>query len=138
MYTCAPCQDHWRAKDKFGYHRVHPNYFDGYRLLHRYRYAKYYRVDLTPEEVIRHRCNNAWCIEITHLIKGTQKDNLRDTYSTETPFSGAKLTREKALEIRKLYGTTNLSQRKIGEMYGVAESTISRIVNGQFWRKVGR
>lgn len=45
-----------------------------------------------------------------------------------------KLTDSQVLAIRKMYSTGEYSQRKLGRLFGVAQSTITRCVSGE--RKV--
>ena len=45
----------------------------------------------------------------------------------------AKLTAHQVREIRQLYATGNYYQREIGAMFGVASTTVSRIVAGKRW-----
>ena len=45
-----------------------------------------------------------------------------------------KLTKKKAEEARRLYLTTNLSQKQIAERMGVHRNTISCIVAGRTWK----
>lgn len=52
---------------------------------------------------------------------GTFEDNMLDTRQT---------TSEQELEIRTLYKNTNYSQREIGNMFGLHQTTISRIITG--------
>lgn len=48
----------------------------------------------------------------------------------------AKLTDRKVRRIRKLYDTGKHTQAELGEMFGVAENTISQVVNRKTWRHV--
>jgi len=48
----------------------------------------------------------------------------------------AKLTEEKVLEIRRLYQESNVTQKELGEKFGVANSTIWRIINRFNWEHV--
>ena len=49
---------------------------------------------------------------------------------------GIKLNKEKAREIRKLYFHDNLTQKEIGRIYGVTQTTIGRIVNNVTYPEV--
>lgn len=48
----------------------------------------------------------------------------------------AKLTNEAIIEIRRLYATGNYSHPQLGKMFGVAHSTIGRIVRGEYWKHI--
>jgi len=48
--------------------------------------------------------------------------------------SSAKLTFEKAEEIRKLYMESGVSQEKLARIYGVNRSNISHVVNNKTWQ----
>ena len=49
-----------------------------------------------------------------------------------------KLTAQEVTTIRYRYATTLLSQRKLSRQFGAAQSTISRIVNGEAWKHLPR
>ena len=46
---------------------------------HRVSYATFMQVRITPKSIVRHTCDNTLCINPGHLIKGSQRDNVRDT-----------------------------------------------------------
>ena len=46
------------------------------------------------------------------------------------------LTKEKVLKIRELYASGFYSQQRLGEMFGVKQVTISKIITGKNWRLV--
>lgn len=48
----------------------------------------------------------------------------------------SKLNNESVIEIRKLYKTKQYTQTKLGEMFGVSQDAISRIVNFQTWKHI--
>ncbi len=48
----------------------------------------------------------------------------------------SELTDEDVSEIRKMYATGGITQREIGEIYGLKQNTISTIVNKVNWRHI--
>jgi len=48
----------------------------------------------------------------------------------------AKLTARKVCQIRELYASGNYTQRELGEMFGVHQVTIGRIVRRETWKHV--
>lgn len=81
-----------------------------------------------------HKCDTPLCVNPDHLFIGTHHDNMKDMVDKRRSFVGrgenkkglAKLTNEQANEIRQ----STLSQSKLGEIYGVAQTTIGRIKRG--------
>jgi len=47
--------------------------------------------------------------------------------------SNNKLTISKVKEIRKLYRTGNFTQRKLGKLYGINQTTIGKIIRNKNW-----
>lgn len=92
-----------------------------------------------PEEIMAcHRCDNRKCCRDSHLFWGTATDNQRDMTSKGRHRWGenngqAKLTEEQVIEIRELLKDGQYSQQKIGEMFGVDQTTISNIKLGRSW-----
>ena len=43
------------------------------------------------------------------------------------------MTREKADLARKLYFSRKMNQREIGELLGIRQHSVSRIISGQVW-----
>jgi len=92
---------------------------------------------------VLHRCDVPGCVNPAHLFLGTKADNMRDCVAKgrfvqrpAPPGEGhhlAKLTDANVLEIRKLYAAGGISQRKLGERFGVAQTNISLIVLRGVW-----
>lgn len=51
--------------------------------VHRVVYELYTGHKLKPGEVVRHKCDHCWCANPTHLIVGTQLDNVHDMLERE-------------------------------------------------------
>ena len=79
-------------------------------------------VDITGK-VLRHKCDNRACINPAHLEPGTMFENGVDM--AVRCRQKCKLTAEQVYEIRE----SALSQNELSAKYGVAVSTISRIIN---------
>lgn len=98
-------------------------------------------IGVIPENnVVRHKCDNASCCNPKHLEIGLQKDNIHDAISRGRNARGikvpqAKLTDDKVREIRALL-SKGLTTRKIADMYGVCDPTISNINTGKTWKHV--
>ena len=95
--------------------------------------------------VVRHKCDNPCCVEITHLEGGIQADNVRDMDErgrrVNAPHHGvengrAKLNETQVLAIRHIYKAGFHSQSKIGLMFGVTQNLVSKIVRRDLWRHV--
>lgn len=95
----------------------------------------------SPIHEAAHSCGKGHegCINPKHLRWATPKENAEDkklhgTYKVGADLPWAKLTDEDVLEIRALNGV--LSQAKIGKLFGVAQSTVFKILHGQRWGHV--
>lgn len=97
------------------------------------------RTDLVGK-VIMHTCDNPRCINIEHLVLGTQADNVKDMWAkgrqgvkgmpgTSHPLS--RLTDTIVLEIRA--NKTALG-KSLAIKYGVSVATISMIRAGKIWK----
>jgi predicted XRE-type DNA-binding protein len=113
------------------------------RHHHRYVYIQAYG-DLPEDIEVRHTCDNRACINLEHLVPGTHQDNMDDMNARGrakhpgTPgetHHNAILTQEDVLQIRDLYATGSYSQYMLADKFGVQQPQISRIVNGERWRK---
>lgn len=112
-------------------------YVNGVRwYAHRWTFLQHYGF-LPP--VVRHTCDNEWCVEPTHLIAGTQADNLQDCFdrgrarrAQGVDVSTAKLNPDSVQEIRSLIGTTTISD--LARAYGVDRKTIRKVRDGMTWK----
>lgn len=43
------------------------------------------------------------------------------------------MNREIAMQIRDLYFARRMTQKQLGELYGVSQNTVCRIVSGRVW-----
>lgn len=94
---------------------------------------------------VLHRCDTPACVRPDHLFLGTQADNIADMVSKGRQRGGslrgeknptAKLTWAKVTEIRRLYANGGVSQRALGEMFGVEQTSVGFVVRGETWREV--
>jgi hypothetical protein len=88
---------------------------------------------------VLHRCDNKSCVRPSHLVLGTQHDNIIDMAAKgrRRPTNGeanprAKLTQRDVLAIRaaRAEGTTIV---RLARQFGVSHQLISRITNGGVW-----
>lgn len=90
--------------------------------------------DIPDGIVIRHTCNNYYCINPKHLKLGTYKDNSQDMIDAGNSMKGKenpkkrKLTIEIANELRELWKTGNYTYVGICSMYGISTDTLHRIL----------
>lgn len=68
------------------------------------------------------------------LTRGRAALNQRPRFDISGERNGrARLSPRKVKEIRDLYATKQYSQRALGEMYGVAQTTIAKVVHRRSW-----
>ena len=86
---------------------------------------------------IRHKCKNKHCVNPEHLETGTREQNMADKIRDGTDSRGeksvnAKLTEEQVRVIRA--NPDKKTHRELAEEYGVAETTISKIIHRKSWK----
>lgn len=107
---------------------------------HRAAYELY--IGPIPQGVyVLHECDEPLCVNPKHLFLGTSQDNTDDMVSKgrDKKAFGARhysteLTEKDILKIRNLSGI--VPQREIGRMFGLAQSSISLIINNKNWKQV--
>lgn len=117
-------------------------YFRGQTYAaHRVSYFLNTGIDPGDNDVL-HSCDNKLCVESDHLHLGNDQENsdekfLRNrqkfAYGESHPM--AKLTEEDVREIRNL-SAQGVSQREIGERFGINQSHVSDIVTRKKWSSV--
>lgn len=116
-----------------------------------------------PGAVVRHTCDRPCCIRRSHLIVGTQAENIQDAVQKgrhqgrpvkklaidpnykKPGMKGEKnpmhvLTDEQVVEIRERYAdreNTKVTERSLAEAAGVNQSTIHKLLNGELRPNAG-
>ena len=113
-------------------------------ISHRVSYFLKNNID-PADKIVLHNCDNTSCVNPNHLSLGTHKDNTNDMMSKgrgrQNFLNGelhkmSKLSNEDVVNIRKLYSITKLTQKQIGESYGIDGSHVSLIVNKKAWKHI--
>jgi hypothetical protein len=106
------------------------------KSLHAHRAAyeeKFGKVD--DKLVIRHTCDVKLCVNVNHLIPGTQKQNIEDKVRRNRHAKGqshgmSKLTEEQARMIKM----RAVTPKQAHEMFGISRTMASQIVAGMYWK----
>lgn len=93
--------------------------------------------------VVRHRCDNKLCVNPSHLIAGTQKDNIadRDNRGRWTPARGeehpsAKLRWDDVRAIRSAAtGAPRGTVTRLAREYGLSVAGMRDVISGRNWRE---
>lgn len=88
-----------------------------------------------------HKCDNPKCIDPSHLFLGTHSQNMNDMkikgrrkgINSGEQNGRAKLTYEKATEIRELYLLGETTQKELASRYSVCQTIISLILTNKLW-----
>lgn len=134
------CWDWKLGLDKGGY--GHGN-FEKEKAAHRAMYRAFYNFDLTPDHIVRHKCDRPRCLNPAHLELGTHADNSRDMWdrgrqqdyknvAKGVAHGSAKLTEKEVLSI---YADPR-NTKEIADQYALSQTTILKIKNGSVWTSV--
>jgi len=85
--------------------------------------------------VIRHSCDNRWCVNPAHLSIGTHADNVADKVAKGRQGAKCKLTADQVRAIREALAE-GTKQNALAAQYGVTTSAIQGIASGKTWRRV--
>lgn len=126
----------YHPADKHGYIRIKVQ--GRIRFLHRVMLEVKIGRALLPGEQANHVCDHPSCINPLHLYIGSQQDNIKDRTAAGHGPRGqrngrAKLTEQDAAEIRRLYAAGGVSQRILGERFGVDRKVVFDILHGRLW-----
>jgi len=98
---------------------------------------------LTKKQVVRHSCDNSQCVNLRHLLAGTQKENVEDCIRRgrkvvrHGELNGTSVLTEKQVkEIRFLHcpGDKNWGARPLARRYGVGRTTVNQLLKGLTWK----
>ena len=90
---------------------------------------------------VRHTCDNKPCVNPSHLLVGTGKDNARDALDRDRYRRGsgngrAKLTEPQVSEIRQCWANGE-TQVSMARRFGVSRAAIQWVLNGRSWAGIG-
>lgn len=131
----------WTAhRDYKGYGQFRSKHIGGFWFAHRLSWIINHG-EIMDDSWVLHKCDNPACVNPDHLYLGTSDDNIADMIirgrvATGERHSQAKLSNEKVLEIRRLFGSGITNYVRLGEMFGVSRSTIGDVVNRQTWTRI--
>lgn len=106
------------------------------QMAYRWVYELVHGVELTPEQMILHSCDNGgWpigCCSPNHLRIGTQAENTQDM--TDRQRHGLPATVVRA--IRRLI-EQEVTQEAIAKLYGLTRETVSAIATKRAYKHIG-
>lgn len=135
---CWKCLSH--CTDNDGYVRIRYNgkHDRLFRVLYQQKYG-----EIPKGLVLRHLCNNAWCVNVEHLKVGTYKENYQDMVNCGRSCKGKqnpKISGEKnhnhrlsEKQVKDIY-LSDLSYNKLSKIYNVTSTNISYIKNKRQWK----
>ena len=126
----------WSAgKNSAGYGAFYPK--NKQILAHRYSY-ELHNGKIPDGHFVLHKCDNPSCVNPSHLIAGSQKDNLDDMdrkgrrYSGESHHS-SKMNKHSVNELR-VAANNGASVSDLSIKYGISQAQVYRIKNKELWR----
>lgn len=120
-------------------------FWNGTKLEKAHRFAlRCSGVDVPADADVLHTCDVPSCVNPEHLYVGDAKKNVDDMWTRERATvqrrrgvaqSQAKLTDEKAAEIRRIWREERPRprQKDIGERFGVSQRAIWNVIHFQNW-----
>jgi len=108
-----------------------------YVQLSRYMYEEF--VSPIPKKLVAmHTCDNTLCVNPSHIVIGTQQQNIDDSIVKNRTqlFRSKKLTKK---QITEIFNNRTGSCTELGKKYDVSRSTISLIRRGEVcaWHTLG-
>lgn len=90
--------------------------------------------------VIRHICDNPKCINSSHLLSGTQKDNMKDKIVKDRQLKGTQIwnskLNEKDIKDIIFMNRQGKSISELGKIYNITVSAIGNICKRKRWKHV--
>ena len=134
---CIKCLSHCTDKDGYVRIRYKGKHDRLFRVLYQQKYGQ-----IPKGVVLRHLCNNTWCVNVEHLKIGTQKENCQDMVDCGRSLKGkynkkirginngcSKLTEKQVINIY----LSNLGCTTLSKIYNVSKTNIRNIKKGIQW-----
>lgn len=108
------------------------------RKSHRVSYA-FHNGPFDRRLLVCHRCDNPSCVNPEHLFLGTVQDNNRDRDEKgrrgvcRGSSNGASKLQESDIPKIKQLISEGVSQSKIGALFGISQTAVSKIKLGKMW-----
>lgn len=135
---CVKCISHCTDKDGYVRIRYKGKHDRLFRVLYQQKHG-----EIPKGLVLRHLCNNAWCVNIEHLKVGTQKENYQDMVNCGRSPKGKqnlKISGEKnhnhrlsEKQVKEIY-LSKLNLKILSKIYEVSTTNISYIKNKKQWK----
>lgn len=117
------CHEWTNVLNRGGYGKFH---FEGKQEpAHRVAYILF-KGEIPQGRWVLHKCDNRKCVNPEHLFLGDCKDNIEDMDKKGRRGTKSKLTYAQVEEINQLLDA-RFSQQYVAEMFGVDQTTISKI-----------
>jgi hypothetical protein len=107
---------------------------------HRYAY-EHYKGPIPKGLLVRHKCDNAWCVNPEHLELGTSKDNTQDIIKRRGPIlirnpRHNNLNPAIARAIRFCAkARPDIKQTELASHFGTSKAQVSRILRNEIWKE---
>ena len=108
------------------------------KALHAHRAAYEEKFgEVSSDLVVRHVCDVKLCVNINHLVVGTQKQNIEDKMKRNRQAKGSthgmsKLTEDQAKMIKMRLVTPS----EANKMFGISKWMASQIQQGLYWKHI--
>jgi hypothetical protein len=116
----------WRwlgAKTSFG-HGIFSRYCK-HQLAHRWFYEFFHNEKVPNDLIVRHLCDNPSCCNPTHLLIGTQRENVQDAYNRHRRVHPWKISRDVLAQIYTLK-EQGLMNKDIAARLNISRQVVSK------------
>jgi len=129
-------QDGYKNPDGYGHLTWKNETWRAHRLAYHLQHG-----EIPGDMCVMHTCDQPACINPEHLKLGTHAEHMADMrkkgrcqgVNVGQNNGAAKLKPNDVLNIRRRYGEGDITQAELAHDFGVTQTTIGRIVNGEAW-----
>ena len=129
---CWKCTSHCTTDQ--GYVKITLNGIQsyGHRIMYEKKFGK------ITKDVLRHVCDNRWCINPDHLLEGTHNENVQDRVSRNRSAIGSNNGRSKLkeLDVLEILANSTTPKMHLAKKYNVDPKVIRDIKQRKTWKHI--